>query len=292
MEVPTIIAILLFTIFIALRLDEVIYWDYHLVFLPLYIGMANIFCGMATTDPVHYYLRSHRPATVNNYYPNDSFDTKSTATIIYEELTPFHESPRAKASIFLWWATVLISFVLLAEALNRQGIFNTYWCLVSMIIGIGLLGCCYGSWLPNGDLCSGDKAKGGIFLCFLVFFHIWMAAFFYVKSQFIADFSWYVAFTPWWIIGIGSFFTLGVSWIAFISNRNTSDFWLFAGMIATATIAFITIGAFLILLAYNLEKLNTDEQPFNWIIVITPMIIFEGYSLLSCCALFCYILFK
>jgi len=289
MEVPTVFCVLLFTIFVALRLDEVIIWDYHLVFLPLYIAMANILCGLCTTDGVYYYLKWKR---LPNTYTYDSFSTKSTATLVYEELTPITDYIRGKGSTFVWWATVLTSFVLLAQALNYQGIFLTGWCLVSLLVGLVLLMCIYLSWFPRSDFCSGDKFKGGIVIFGNFLYISWMVLFFYFKSGFVADFSWWVTFTPWWVIGIFSFGALLVSWAAFIDNRSSSDFWLFAGLITTATVAFMTIVAFLILLAYNLEAIDSDLPAFPWIIVITPIIIFEVFGFFSCCAMALYITFK
>jgi len=202
--------------------------------------------------------------------------------LIYEQLTPFTDSPRGKASIFVWWSTVLVSFILLAEALNRPGLFGSHWCLVAFIIGVGVLFCCYGSWLPNGRPCNGDKVKGAFAICAFFSFYFWMGAFFYFKSEFTADFSWYVGFAPWWIFGIISFFALGASWIAFIINRNSSDFWIIASLVGSATVAFFTIGAFLVLLAYNLDKNEVDAAPYSWTIVITPMIVFEAFSFCAC----------
>jgi len=284
-------SILIFTIFIALRVDEVILWNYHLVFLPLYIGMANIFCGLSTKDGVYAYFKAHK---IPNTYPTtESFSTKSTATLIYEEITPVTDRPRAKCSTYIWAGTVLSAFVLLAQALNYQGIFATAWCLLVLMVGISLLACCYLSWFPSSKFCNGDKCKGGFALCMLFMYFTWMALFLWSKSEYeVGYFNWYAAFSPWWIIGIVSFGTLGVSWVAFISNRHSSDFWLFAGMIATATIAFFTICAFLILLSYNLDAVENDEPTYPWILVATPMIIFEVYSFCACCFLTGYIHFK
>jgi hypothetical protein len=294
MEVPTILAILLFTIFVALRLDEVIDWNYHLIFLPLYLAMANIFCGLSTTECVFYYFSSKRKKTgpPNNYYNQDGINAKSTATLIYEQITPISKNFRSKTSTFIWWATVLTAFFLLAESLNRQGIFYTFWCLVAMLVGIAILSGCYLSWREGSYFCSGDKAKGGMLLCAMFMFFTWMAMFFYFKSEFMANFSWYVAFIPWWIIGIISFIGLCISWVAFIANRHSSDFWLFAALIGTATTAFITIGAFLVLLAYNLDKTEYDQPAFAWTIVITPIIIFEIFSFCACCVLTGFVYFK
>jgi len=288
MEVPTVLAILLFTIFIALRLDELIDWNFHLIFLPLYLAMANIFLGLSTTECVYYYLRSKRPPG-STYYNADSISAKSTASLVYEEITPIPKHFRSKGGSFLWWATVLISFILLAEALNRAGLFHTGWCLLSLLLGLLLLSCCYLSWRPNGIFWAGDKIKGGMFLCAVFFFFSWMALFFWFKSEWIADFDWYVAFTPWWIIGIVSFCSLCISWGAFLMNWNSSDFWLFASLIGTATTAFFTIGAFLVLLAYNLERNENDQPAMAWTIVICPIIIFEAFSYCACCFLTAFV---
>jgi hypothetical protein len=65
---------------------------------------------------------------------------------------------------------VLTAFFLLAESLNRQGIFYTFWCLVAMLVGIAILSGCYLSWREGSYFCSGDKAKGGMLLCAMFMF--------------------------------------------------------------------------------------------------------------------------
>jgi len=154
------------------------------------------------------------------------------------------------------------------------------------------MGSCYLSWFPSSRFCNGDKFWGGIILFMILLFLSWAALFIWTKSEFVADFSWYSTMSPWWSLGISCGILLFMSWMVFIQNWNSSDFWLFAAMIATATIAYITICTFLVLLAWNLEKMYNDEPMFSWVIVVIPMIVFEAYAFIACTILSIFICMK
>jgi len=152
-------------------------------------------------------------------------------------------------------------------------------------VGVGLLSCCFFSWKPSYNWCNGDKFRGGILFFFIFVVVSWIAVFTWTKAEFIADFNWYATFSPWWAIGLVCLGILGVFWIIFIGNRNSVDFPIYAAMIATATVAYITICAFLILLAHNLEAYYHDLPTYPWTLVATPLVIFECYSVCACCVL-------
>jgi len=289
MEVPVLVALLLWTIFLALRSDDYILWNYHLVFLPIYIGLAQVFCGLFTTDVVYGYLRKNK--NKHNQYTMPSFSAKSTATLIYKEMTPIWKYIRRKSATYIWWMTVTAFFVLLAETLNEDGLFGAEWCLVAVLVGLVVLAGCFFSWKPSGDLCSEDKVIATVTLSALIPIVSWIVIFIWTKWEFLADFSWYSTFSPWWIIAILSFFLLFFSWVMYLTHLDSSDFKLFTGMIITATVAFATISAFLVLLAYNLEALYVDKPIYPWIVVAIPIIIFEVYSIVGCFGLFIYVQF-
>jgi len=178
MEVPTVLCILLFTCFMALRFDDIILWNYHYVFLPLYIGLFNIFWGLSTTELLYYYLHADR------YYqsitPHETFPQRSTATIVYTYLTPIWESLRAKCTTYILWATITAGFILIAESLNQPGVFFTWWTLVAGISGIVLMALCFLSWIPT-DMNS-DKCLVGFMLLMFLFFFAWATLFIWTKS--------------------------------------------------------------------------------------------------------------
>jgi len=106
-----------------------------------------------------------------------------------------------------------------------------------------------------------------------------------VKGEFFVYFSWYSAFSPWWILAIGCSFLLCVSCALFVENRHSSDFKIYAVMLGTAAVAYVCICSFLILLSINLEALYNDTPCWPWILVFVPIIVFEVYSLGACCVL-------
>jgi len=151
---------------------------------------------------------------------------------------------------------------------------------------VQILSCLFFSWKPSTyRWCNSDKirAGGGFFVFFMGV--AWIALFIWSKAEFLADFTWYITFSPWWSIAIVCFGVLVVSWIIFIGNTDSSDFKVYAALIVSATVAIITLCAFLVLLVMNLNAIDYDQPTYPWILVATPLIIFEGYSICACCIL-------
>jgi len=120
---------------------------------------------------------------------------------------------------------------------------------------------------------------------FFAFFMVvvWVALFVWSKSEFITDFNWYIALVPWWSIAAVCLFLLGLIWVIVFRSCASDKFKPLAAMAFSATMAFVTIFSFLVLLALNLEALYKDEPMYSWVLVATPLIIFKIFSVCACC---------
>jgi len=280
MEVPFMLCVLLWTIFLALRADEIILWNYHWVYTPLYVMFVYIFFALAMVDYYQARKRYMEALGIHVYWP-----AQNVMTLILSEVKSF----RMKNVIYLPYACIVAFFVLLAEFKNQDRIiWESGWVMVPFAV----LLFCYtllfifwrGSTYSGRPYCWGDKAIVGLILFIIVCIVIWILMFWWTKADGIADFNWYAAFSPWWIIAIIATIAEIAGWIAFlVDGRFSSDKTIWLGVLGSTTFILVTTVTFLGFLTYNLEKLYLDLYVWSWVVIFVPLWIL----LAGCAGAFC-----
>jgi len=117
-----------------------------------------------------------------------------------------------------------------------------------------------------------NKFYLGSVYCFLYIAFGWIILFLWAKAESYAEYSWWVAFSPIWIVYIGFYlFVLTIAILACV----TGDRSLFLESIIVFLLTSCSM-AFLLMLSWNLERQERDEPMLLWVIVYIPLFIFEG----------------
>jgi len=262
MEVFLGVTFTIWTLFLALRADEVVLWDYHIVFLPMYLSLSHIFIGSLTVDFVLIFLNL-KSDTIH-------WEAKSTLTLMANQAKRY---PRTKIAMNTASAVWLISFITLAECKDEDTTVESS--LIPLLLSLIWYSSLFCLWRANGQFCSGTKC-GLSFLGLAVLYGVWIILSIWAKADGYADYNWYVAFVPVWILLIGG--TFAVMALAMLLVYS-GEWVIIYRLVFPLIILIVLLTIFLGFLSWNLEQQDYDLFMWPWLVVYIPLFSLEVFGI-------------
>eukprot|EP01124_Arcella_intermedia_P003954 TRINITY_DN12235_c0_g1_i1.p1 TRINITY_DN12235_c0_g1~~TRINITY_DN12235_c0_g1_i1.p1 ORF type:complete len:440 (-),score=79.34 TRINITY_DN12235_c0_g1_i1:98-1417(-) len=252
----------LWTLFLALRADELILWSYHAVFLPIYLVFAHVLLGLLFTDALHCFL-----------WYNGLTITWRVGSLLLLLAKRTRAMFRTKATIYLLWTLLFTCLVIEAHKLEDPSfeelgyVINTY-IFYAFNIFLVLVYC---FWFPSGKCCKSDKCWISLTSIGILAIY-WVILFITAKSAGEVDFTWLDAFVPVWVlIGISLFTLFLLSGLFFSAGERG----LVMGFCVPCFVFLVFIAVFIQFLSFNLEQEAEDLPAWPWVIVYIPLFCLE-----------------
>lgn len=284
------IAIILFTIFVALRLDQTILWSWALVFIPMLIICYQMFFAPLVYD----LLRSYLNCDFEDELAPDKFMRPIFFFLFF--LMPLQNGKLInRILVFSPICSILAFVVLLLLRLAGHSIawwtvilplflFSIYLTILPLIVREPV-------WRDSKWLDHVLPAIGGaLFLLFVLFLAL--------KLEKDDIMSWYVVMAPLFVMKglfvvvclLLTFFSLfGCSMWLEDRSRWPSDTGSYC--IVASAVSVMVLGpllAFEILVAQYLEQ----ERFTSFSLIFVPLFLLEGFGVCGCCALNLVVLFE
>jgi len=284
------IAVILFTIFVVLKLDDKVSWSWAIVFIPLLIICYQMFFAPLVYD----ILRARFSCDFEEELAPEKFMRPIFFFLFF--LMPLQSGrPLNRLLVFTPIATLITFFVLLLLRLMQHSI--PWWGVILPLLFFAL----YLTILPlvvHEPVWSDTKWLDHVLPCIggiLVLLFVLLLA---LKLEQKVDITWFGVMAPLFVLK--GLFVLVSACLTFFSHFCCS-FWLedrsrWPGdtasycIVATAVVL-VVLGpllAFEILLAQYLEHQRTT----HFSLIFVPLFLLEGFGVCGCCALNLVVLFE
>eukprot|EP01125_Pyxidicula_operculata_P012981 TRINITY_DN4273_c0_g1_i2.p1 TRINITY_DN4273_c0_g1~~TRINITY_DN4273_c0_g1_i2.p1 ORF type:complete len:462 (-),score=54.09 TRINITY_DN4273_c0_g1_i2:67-1452(-) len=271
MEIPLTILIFIWTIFLALRADDTILWDYHRVFSPMYLAHVQFFCGLVAGDCIKWNKDNYR----------EFLDIRSLMTLILRKAAPLDS--RRKFSIYWLWMCSFLFFLFLAQSLEDSNeFFSSGYVLIPIFAVFVCLAPIFCSWCSCR--CRESTVVSTIMLCITFWVIIWAMIMIYLKSESYVSYSWAATFSAIWGVFIALLTVYIVIGTLLCLDGGNERKWCRRTALPIV-IAFILIVIWLILMTVNLDKFYSDEPTWPWVYTCIPLYIFLCMGIIALCGI-------
>jgi len=262
-DIPILCLIIIWTVLMALRDDEFFVCNYHLVFLPLYLGYFYVFVASCLAFPIAEEAQSR--AIYDIQYP------PTLLSALAKEFT--------LGSFFFVggpWLISLLFFILYAIAKESNFIISDGWSFMPLAI-CATPACFFCCFYCLSHMCrSYRQEEAGIAFMGVVayLYFVWLFAFLATKSAFYLYTSWAVALTPFWLILCSLTIPYFIGCCVFLCGGGT-DRRIFLQLSIFLVPGFFAFVIWMALLCWNLQQIENDDYQLLWIIVDIPVIVME-----------------
>jgi hypothetical protein len=272
----TIGALLLGTIFLVIKLDGAVNWEWPIVLIPFFVLAGQVIIATFTHDAARV-----------------KYDEELADNIAPQRISVWEIFMKVPCRMMIHTAIVLLIafFVLLGLKLSNLdlipwwAVFLPLWVLCILASQAPLTGCVTGTKFSEGDY-KFERVMFGIFALFLLAFFILL----WLKLDFYVRFNWWIVFIPIWVI-MGTF-VIVPSVLLFLYYCCGREAWLRQNTILREDrilVLLIVLGCWAVLLApifsflylmiYNVEG---NEVPRTYAIVFVPILLLEGIIVAGC----------
>jgi len=257
MDWPAMIALVIWTILLIIRIDQITEICFHTVNIVFYVILSWFVLGLFSVDFIGFCLTR----TKTEWYARERKwkNTKSFMRL-------FSRSGYYRANGIMLGVSCILFLFLLAE-FEENNITQMWPAVIPLIVTSIMMSCIMGI-----EVCLG--------LIWLSLTVVWQIAFIWLKGEFYLDINWYATMVPLWIIVGGGFVGMCItstvfSTCAFSGWELVVVFWTF-----TWPLGFIT--GWLVHLCFNLEQEIVDLPMHPWSVVFTLVWVFYAFGLSVC----------